>query len=75
MVTALDPVLLIPDLSRADLLSEHELGTSLDDERTVAECLARQVEYASVLAVSQEDAVDDPAGLRQGVEMLRQLHP
>lgn len=75
VVTAVDPARLIPGLSRGDLLSDHGLHTSPDDERTVAESLARQIEYASVLAVSGEPGLDEPAGARPGAAMLRQLHP
>jgi G3E family GTPase len=75
VVTAVDPARLIPDLSQGDLLSEHGLRTSPDDERTVAESLARQVEYAGVLAVSPGPAEDEPSVVRPAVAMLRQLRP
>jgi G3E family GTPase len=75
VVTAVDPARLIPDLSQGDLLLEHGLHTSPDDERTVAESLAVQVEYAGVLAISGEPGLDEPAGARPGTAMLRQLNP
>ena len=53
VITAVDPARLIPALSQGDLLSEHGLHTGPDDERTVAETLACQVECASILAVAQ----------------------
>jgi G3E family GTPase len=71
VVTAVDLGRLIPDLSQADLLAEHGLHTSPDDERTLAESLALQVEYASVLAVGSEPAGQEPGG----AAMLRQLNP
>jgi G3E family GTPase len=52
VMTAVDPVRLVPELSRGDLLADHALHTCANDERTVAESLAHQIEYASVLAVS-----------------------
>ena len=75
VVAAVDPARLIPDLSRSDSLSEHGLHTSADDDRTVAECLARQLEYAGILAVSGNPALGEPAGARPGAAMLRQLRP
>jgi G3E family GTPase len=72
VISAVDPAQLIPGLSQSDLLSEHDLHTSPDDERTLAEALARQVEYASVLAVSTESGT---AETRPGAAMLRQLQP
>jgi G3E family GTPase len=75
VVTAADPARLIPDLSQGDLLFEHGLHTSPDDERTLAESLAVQVEYAGVLAVSADPGPDEPIGTRPGTAMLRQLNP
>ena len=50
VVTAVAPLRLVPELSHSDLLTEHGLQTSAEDERTVAEALARQVEYAGTPA-------------------------
>jgi G3E family GTPase len=75
VITAVDPARLIPALSQGDLLSEHGLHTGPDDERTVAETLACQVECASVLAVSAGPGLDDQDGARAGAAMLRQLNP
>ena len=75
VVTAVDPLRLVPELSCGDLLSEHALHTCPDDERTLAECLAHQIEYAAVLAVGGEGTLDAADGARTGVAMLRQLHP
>jgi G3E family GTPase len=75
MVTAVDLARLIPDLSRPDPLSEHGLHTCADDDRTVAESLACQIQYATVLAVSPERDPEEQPGRRPGEAMLRQLHP
>jgi G3E family GTPase len=72
VVTAVAPAQLIPALSQSDRLSEHGLHTAPDDERTLAEALARQVEYASVLAVAAGQGLDD---IRPGIAMLRHLQP
>jgi G3E family GTPase len=75
VVTAVDPLRLISELSRSDLLSEHAMHTCPDDERTLAECLAHQIEYAGVLAVGGERTLDAADDARTGVAMLRHLHP
>ena len=75
VVTAVDPLRLVPELSHSDQLHEHELQTSAEDERTVAEALAHQVEYAGTLAVPQLPEAAGSRELRAGLAMLRQLHP
>jgi G3E family GTPase len=71
VVTAVDPLRLIPDLSHDQPLSERGWHTGADDERTVAESLAFQIEFANVLAVPGERV----SGAEAGLEMLRQLRP
>ncbi|MDH6129976.1 GTP-binding protein [Kitasatospora sp. GP82] len=75
VVTAVDPLRIVPELSVPDELSEHHLHTCADDQRTVAEALAHQIEYADVLAVSHSDQAAGTGELRAGIAMLRQLHP
>lgn len=75
VVTAVDPLKVIAELSCDDPLKDHALNTTADDERTVAESLACQVEYANVVAIGHEPGLEDSAGLRAGEAMLRQLHP
>lgn len=75
MITAVNPARLIPDLSSGDLLSAHGLHTCEDDVRTVAESLAYQIEYAAVLAVSEDRAWGDLPYEAPGAAMLRQMHP
>ncbi|MEZ0092319.1 GTP-binding protein [Streptacidiphilus sp. EB129] len=75
VVTAVDPLRVLPELSVSDQLSEHGLHTSADDERTVDEALSHQVEYAGLIAVAHvPEAVDTPE-LGAGLAMLRQLRP
>lgn len=52
MVTAVDPLRILPELSVSDQLVEHSLHTCAEDDRTLAEALAHQIEYAGVLAVA-----------------------
>jgi G3E family GTPase len=75
VVTAVDALRLVPELSITDLLSDHGLHTCPDDERTLAEALAHQIEYAGVLAVDAGQAADNAADARAGMALLRQLHP
>ncbi|MFF7633139.1 CobW family GTP-binding protein [Kitasatospora sp. NPDC008050] len=75
VVTAVDPLRIIPELSVADQLFEHGLHTCAEDDRTVAEALSHQVEYASVLAVAHSPAAVGSAEAQAGLAMLRQLHP
>ncbi|MFC9329081.1 CobW family GTP-binding protein [Kitasatospora sp. NPDC057015] len=74
-VTAVDPLRLIAQLSVSDELSEHHLHTGPDDERSLAEALAHQIEYANVLAVAHPRAAVGSPELHTGLAMLRQLHP
>ncbi|MEU4118457.1 GTP-binding protein [Kitasatospora sp. NPDC028055] len=75
VVTAVDPLRVVPELSVSDELSEHHLHTCADDDRTVAEALAHQIEYADVLAVSHAARAAGTPELHTGIAMLRQLHP
>jgi G3E family GTPase len=54
VVAAVDPQRVIPELSTGDLLAEHALHTTANDERTVAESLSHQVEYANVIALAHK---------------------
>lgn len=69
VVTAVDPELLLSSLGCGDDLAEHGLAAAPSDERTVADTLARQLEYANVLAVAASE-FPDPADLA----LLGQLH-
>jgi G3E family GTPase len=76
VVTATDPLRVVPDLSVPDTLCEHALHTGPDDERTRAEALAHQIEYATVLAVPFAPRHEPDRGPRlAGLAMLHQLNP
>ncbi|RKT18940.1 G3E family GTPase [Streptomyces sp. 1114.5] len=68
VVTAVDPDRLIAELSVPDDLVEHGEHTAAQDERTRAEALAHQIEYATTLAVPRATAH------APGLALLRQLH-
>ncbi|WP_063346771.1 GTP-binding protein [Streptomyces sp. MJM8645] len=69
VVTAVDPDRLIGELSVSDDLVDHGEHTARQDQRTRAEALAHQVEYATTLAVPRATAHTP------GLALLRQLHP
>ena len=50
VITAVDPALLLPYLGNGDDLADAGLAAAASDQRTVADTLARQLEYAPVLA-------------------------
>ncbi|MBB5120439.1 cobalamin biosynthesis protein CobW [Streptomyces eurocidicus] len=65
VVTAVDPALVLPALGCGDDLAEAGLQAAATDRRTVADTFARQLEYASVLALVADTAVappGDPSG-------------
>ncbi|NLU71734.1 cobalamin biosynthesis protein CobW [Streptomyces sp. HNM0575] len=68
--TAVDPALLLPCLGNGDDLADAGLAAAPADRRTVADTFARQLEYASVLAL-----VDSPEADEEDAALLGQLHP
>ncbi|MYV54140.1 GTP-binding protein [Streptomyces sp. SID3212] len=70
VLTAVDPALLLPYLGNGDDLSDAGLAAARSDRRTVADTWARQLEYASVLAVA-----DNPLADEEDRALLAQLHP
>ncbi|MEV6168338.1 GTP-binding protein [Streptomyces sp. NPDC051954] len=70
VITAVDPALLLPYLGNGDDLAERDLAAAATDQRTVADTFARQLEYATVLAL-----VDSPEADDEDRELLAQLHP
>ncbi|MFF1452892.1 GTP-binding protein [Streptomyces sp. NPDC058274] len=70
VITAVDPALLLPYLGNGDDLADVGLAAAATDRRTVADTLARQLEYAPVLAL-----VDSPEADDEDRALLAQLHP
>ncbi|WP_037683946.1 GTP-binding protein [Streptomyces griseus] len=70
VITAVDPALLLPYLGNGDDLAERGLAAAATDQRTVADTFARQLEYASTLAVTDSEEAD-----AEDHELLTQLHP
>ncbi|MCC9742580.1 GTP-binding protein [Streptomyces sp. MNU89] len=71
VVTAVDPALVLPYAACGDDLAEAGLAAAPGDRRTVADAFARQLEYPSLLAVSEGEEKPDAAD----AELLRQLAP
>ncbi|MFJ3689075.1 CobW family GTP-binding protein [[Kitasatospora] papulosa] len=70
VIAAVDPALVLPCLSNGDDLAEAGLAAAPTDQRTVGDTWARQLEYASVVAL-----VDSPDADDQDRALVRQLHP
>ncbi|MGX1223524.1 CobW family GTP-binding protein [Streptomyces ambofaciens] len=74
VITAVDPALVLPYLGNGDDLAEGGLAAAATDQRTVADTFARQLEYASVLALA-ESLPGSPEADEEDHELLAQLHP
>ncbi|MEV8126806.1 GTP-binding protein [Streptomyces sp. NPDC085944] len=74
VITAVDPALVLPYLGNGDDLAEGGLAAAATDRRTVADTFARQLEYASVLALA-ESLPGSPEADDEDRELLTQLHP
>ncbi|QXJ22099.1 GTP-binding protein [Actinomadura graeca] len=79
VLTAVAPGLLLHDLACADPLGTRALTAAPDDDRRVAETLARQIEYASGLVLSSPgglaETVLDHLGAGTPVTLLDELLP
>ncbi|MFE9043563.1 CobW family GTP-binding protein [Streptomyces sp. NPDC007818] len=70
VITAVDPALVLPYLANGDDLAEAGLQAAPTDQRTVGDTWARQLEYAPVLALVDNEEADD-----EDRALLTQLHP
>ncbi|MEU2236187.1 CobW family GTP-binding protein [Streptomyces vietnamensis] len=70
VITAVDPALVLPCLSNGDDLAEAGLAAAATDRRTVGDTWARQLEYAPVLALVDNEHADE-----EDHALLNQLHP
>ncbi|MEO3972303.1 GTP-binding protein [Streptomyces sp. CAU 1734] len=70
VITAVDPVLVLPCLGNGDDLADAGLAAARTDRRTVADTFARQLEYPPVLAVAVREEADG-----RDHALLRRLHP
>ncbi|MGW0790730.1 CobW family GTP-binding protein [Streptomyces sp. NPDC002911] len=70
VITAVDPALVLPCLVNGDDLAEAGLAAAATDQRTVGDTWARQLEYASAVAL-----VDDGRADEEDRALIGQLHP
>jgi G3E family GTPase len=70
VITAVDPALVLPYLGNGDDLAEAGLAAAATDRRTVGDTWARQLEYASVIALVGSDGAEDADRA-----LIGQLHP
>lgn len=73
MVTVVDAVNFANDMERADDLSERGQSLGEEDERTVADLLIEQVEFADVIVLNKLDLISQ-AESRRMHEVLRSLN-
>jgi len=74
MVTVVDAAAFLSDWESEDDLRARRLALGDEDERTVADLLVEQVEFADVLVISKADLVSPPA-MAKLQSMLRALNP
>lgn len=74
MVTVVDALRFREDFLAADYLAEHELAAHEADDRTIADLLIEQVEFADTLLLNKCDLVDE-ATLLELEALLRRLNP
>lgn len=74
MVTVVDAKNFLADWRSEDDLRARAMALSEEDERSVADLLVEQVEFANVLIISKLDLVSPQAGTRL-MKILRHLNP
>ncbi|WP_262700658.1 MULTISPECIES: GTP-binding protein [Streptomyces] len=74
VATAVDPALMVPYLANGDDLAEAGLAAAPTDQRTIADTLARQLEYPTVIAVAEDETSEEPAD-DGDLALLTQLTP
>ena len=74
MVTVVDAYNFLRDYTAGEALADHNLAVDEEDERTIADLLVEQVEFANVLVLNKLDLVTaDEAGQLEAI--LRRLNP
>jgi G3E family GTPase len=74
MVTVVDACNFLSQFHDADSLAEHDLAIGEEDERTIADLLIGQVEFADVIVINKIDLVL-PAEYAELKTILRRLNP
>ena len=74
MVTVVDAYNFLRDYTAGEALADHDLAVDEEDQRTIADLLIEQVEFANVLVLNKLDLVTaDEAGQLEAI--LRRLNP
>ena len=73
MVTVVDARNILPELESIDSLVDRNIGVTAEDERTIANLLVDQIEFANVLILNKTDLVSD-ADLRRVESLLRRMN-
>jgi G3E family GTPase len=74
MVTVVDAAQLIAQIDAGESLEERGLAAYEDDDRTIADLLVDQIEFADVIVVNKTDLVD-PADLATVEALVTRLNP
>ncbi|MEM9464071.1 MAG: zinc metallochaperone GTPase ZigA [Actinomycetota bacterium] len=74
MVTTVDADAFLHDVDTSDLLQNRGLAIGPEDERTIADLLLDQVEFADTIVLNKSDLVTE-AELRRLTSILRGLNP
>ena len=74
MVTLVDARNILRELETLDTLAERSMGMTPDDERTIADLLVDQIEFANVLVLNKTDLVE-PDEVHRIEALLRRMNP
>ena len=74
MVTVVDAKNILRELDTLDTLHDRDMGMSEDDERTIADLLVDQIEFANVLVLNKTDLVEAD-DLNRVEALLRRMNP
>jgi G3E family GTPase len=74
MVTVVDAFNFARDFADADFLNDRGIGLGEEDERTVVDLLADQIEFADVIALNKCDLAE-PEALEFAAGAIRKLNP
>lgn len=74
MVTLVDAAQFLPQIGQKKLLTEADLQATEEDERTIADLLVDQVEFADIIYVTKADLVSEER-YRATVALLRRMNP
>jgi G3E family GTPase len=74
MVTVVDAKNILRELATLETLAERNMGMSEDDERTLADLLVAQIEFADVLVLNKTDLIE-ANDLHRVEALLRRMNP